>query len=474
MNKRKKYLILAIIVACAFAIVGPLIINECYKSNSGYITLWSPADMLAYYGVVLGALVAIITVVVTIGFTRKQIQMENFLKQENEKWTKIEAIFANAIDKINPMHPLIETMDTGMKDPVAAITTFQKYGMMCKIALDQLNAHLCVNDYPKVKKLIDSICNATEIFDKISDGEIQAYSSLRDYSSLAVVKETLKIEKEHPGTFPVETIPPFNLKNWRKEDELTDDPRFTGFSVMPPVANANYAWILHMLSKLDVSHGIAGFLLANGALNADSDEYTLRKEILEKDRVEAIIVLPRDMFYTTDISVTLWIINMNKKAGTVNGRQLRDRTHEILFMDLRRWNENIEEIVIDKGKKKKKTVLTDTQIAQIKEVYNNWQSADTTLYSDVPEFCRSVKLFNADLTNEEQELMSKGKLTTIEAKNYSLSPSKYIEFIDHDLDIDYASEMTRIQAEMQAVLIDEKHSQAMLEEAFRGIGYGIN
>lgn len=206
MNKRKKYLILAIIVVCAFAIVGPLIINECYKSNSGYITLWSPADMLAYYGVVLGALVAIITVVVTIGFTRKQIQMENFLKQENEKWTKIEAIFANAIDKINPMHPLIETMDTGMKDPVAAITTFQKYRMMCKIALDQLNAHLCVNDYPKVKKLIDSICNATEIFDKISDGEIQAYSSLRDYSSLAVVKETLKIEKEHPGTFPAETI----------------------------------------------------------------------------------------------------------------------------------------------------------------------------------------------------------------------------------------------------------------------------
>lgn len=206
MNKRKKYLILAIIVVCAFAIVGPLIINECYKSNSGYITLWSPADMLAYYGVVLGALVAIITVVVTIGFTRKQIQMENFLKQENEKWTKIEAIFANAIDKINPMHPLIETMDTGMKDPVAAITTFQKYGMTCKIALDQLNAHLCVNDYPKVKKLIDSICNATEIFDKISDGEIQAYSSLRDYSSLAVVKETLKIEKEHPGTFPAETI----------------------------------------------------------------------------------------------------------------------------------------------------------------------------------------------------------------------------------------------------------------------------
>ena len=267
--------------------------------------------------------------------------------------------------------------------------------------------------------------------------------------------------------------PPFNLKNWRKEDELTDDPRFTGFSVMPPVANANYAWILHILSKLDVSHGIAGFLLANGALNADGDEFTLRKEILEKDRVEAIIVLPRDMFYTTDISVTLWIINMNKKAATVNGRQLRDRTHEILFMDLRRWDENIEEIVIDKGKKKKKTVLTDGQIARVKEVYNNWQSTDTSLYSDVPEFCRSVKLFNSDLTEEEKKKLVDGKLATIESKDYSLAPSKYIEFIDHDLDIDYASEMTRIQAEMQAVLVDEKRSQVMLEEAFRGIGYGI-
>ena len=268
--------------------------------------------------------------------------------------------------------------------------------------------------------------------------------------------------------------PPFNLKNWRKEDELTDDPRFTGFSVMPPVANANYAWILHMLSKLDVSHGIAGFLLANGALNADDAEYTLRKEILGLDRVEAIIVLPRDMFYTTDISVTLWIINMNKKAGTVNGRQLRDRTHEILFMDLRRWDENIEEIVIDKGKKKKKTVLTDGQIARVKEVYNNWQSTDTSLYSDVPEFCRSVKLFNSDLTEEEKKKLVDGKLATIESKDYSLAPSKYIEFIDHDLDIDYASEMTRIQAEMQAVLVDEKRSQVMLEEAFRGIGYGID
>ena len=250
--------------------------------------------------------------------------------------------------------------------------------------------------------------------------------------------------------------PPFNLKGWRGEDELREDYRFQNWQAMPPVANANYAWILHMISKLDVTHGIAGFLLANGALNADGAEYELRKELLEKDKVEAIVVLPRDMFYTTDISVTLWIINMNKKAGIVNGRQLRDRTNEVLFMDLRRWDANIEEIVIDKGKKKKKTVLTDEQIAEIKKIYNNWQGTDTSLYSNIPELCQSVKL-------EE-----------IRGKNYSLAPSKYIEFIDHDLDIDYEKEMARIQKEMRDILKAEKQSQTMLEEAFRGIGYGID
>ena len=269
--------------------------------------------------------------------------------------------------------------------------------------------------------------------------------------------------------------PPFNLKGWRTEDELIDDPRFirAGYSVMPPVANANYAWILHMLSKLDVNHGIAGFLLANGALNADGDEYTLRKEVLEKDRVEAIIVLPRDMFYTTDISVTLWILNMNKKAGTINGRQLRDRSNEILFMDLRRWDENIETIQIDKGKSKKKTVLTDSQISKIKEVFENWRSIDRTLYEDVPEFCQSVKVLNKHLSEEERTRLLNKEIITVESMDFSLIPSKYIKFIDHDLEIDYQIEMKRIQKEMKEVMASEKESQRMLEDAFRGIGYDI-
>ena len=84
---------------------------------------------------------------------------------------------------------------------------------------------------------------------------------------------------------------------------------------------------------------MAGFLLANGALG-DSDAAEIRQKLIEKDKVEAIIVLPRELFYTTDISVTLWILNQKKDGGMWHGRKQRNRKGEILFMDLRQWNEN--------------------------------------------------------------------------------------------------------------------------------------
>ena len=242
--------------------------------------------------------------------------------------------------------------------------------------------------------------------------------------------------------------PPFNLKlnaQGVTQDKLNGDARWNGYPA-PPASNANYAWILHMLSKLDVTNGIAGFLLANGALNAGGVEGEIRRGLIENDKVEAIIVLPREMFYSTDISVTLWILNNNKKARSLNGRQLRDRQGEVLFIDLRRWNENIYE--------KKYVQFSDEQIAAVKKIYTDWQTGEG--YTDVPELCRSAKK------------------AEIAAQNYSLAPSKYIEFIDHDLEIDYATEMVRIQSEMRGLMQAEKLSQKILEAAFEGIGYGIN
>ncbi|MBQ8241701.1 MAG: N-6 DNA methylase [Bacteroides sp.] len=243
--------------------------------------------------------------------------------------------------------------------------------------------------------------------------------------------------------------PPFNLKGWY-DPNLKDDARWADYTT-PPESNANYAWILHMLSHLRANKGVAGFLLANGALG-DSDTVEIRKKLIRNDKVEAIIILPRELFITTDISVTLWILNQNKKGGSYHARNLRNREGEILFMDLRTWTENPV-----KGEGKKKVFLDDAQIQRAADIYHTWQAEGTDgKQYEVPELYRSVRV------------------TEIEKQGWSLIPSKYIEFIDHDLDIDFAAEMSRIQKEMRDVLAQEKQSQKLLEDAFRGIGYGID
>ena len=242
--------------------------------------------------------------------------------------------------------------------------------------------------------------------------------------------------------------PPFNLKGWYDPD-LKNDSRWADYDT-PPESNANYAWILHMLSHLKPADGVAGFLLANGALN-DEDTVSIRKKLIQNDKIEAIIVLPRELFITTDISVTLWILNQNKKGGKYNGRKLRNRTHEILFMDLRQWTENPV-----KDEQKKKVRLITEQIERASNIYHTWQNdgTDGKNYA-VPELYRSVGI------------------KEIEEKGWALTPSKYIEFIDHDLDIDYKKEMKRIQNEMKNLLKTERESQQMLVDAFEGIGFGI-
>ena len=163
--------------------------------------------------------------------------------------------------------------------------------------------------------------------------------------------------------------PPFNLKGWYN-DNLKTDSRWSDYST-PPESNANYAWILHMLSHLKPLDGVAGFLLANGALG-DEDTLAIRQKLIENDKVEAIIILPRELFITTDISVTLWILNQNKKGGEYHGRMLRNRVHEILFMDLRTWTENPV-----KGENKKKVRLMTEQVERAAVIYHTWQAEGT-------------------------------------------------------------------------------------------------
>jgi type I restriction enzyme M protein len=239
--------------------------------------------------------------------------------------------------------------------------------------------------------------------------------------------------------------PPFNQKDWRAENELVDDARWRGYDV-PPKSNANYGWILNMVSKLS-ENGVAGFILANGALSGGGEEYKIRRKLIENNLVEAILVLPQDMFYTTNISVTLWIVNKNKKAQSKKvgeeTRQYRDREKEILFMDLRQIGEPFEKKFIQFGVDAVKKVVS---------TYHQWQCKEI---ENIPEFCYAASF-------EE-----------VAKKDFSLVPSKYIEFVNRDENIDFDEKMQTLKSEFADLLKAEAESKNDLLSVFKELGYEI-
>jgi len=157
--------------------------------------------------------------------------------------------------------------------------------------------------------------------------------------------------------------------------------------------------------------------------------------------------LPQDMFYTTNISVTLWILNRNKKAQTKTvgeeTRKLRNREKEILFLDLRQMGEPLE---------KKFTQLSTKDIQTVTETYHRWQKKSIDA---VPEFCYSVSL------------------DEVRAKDYSLVPSKYIEFVNRDENIDFDDKMKQLQMSFAELLKAETKSRKDLLGVFKELGYEI-
>jgi type I restriction enzyme M protein len=254
--------------------------------------------------------------------------------------------------------------------------------------------------------------------------------------------------------------PPFNQKEWRNSGEHEDDPRWKGYTV-PPVSNANYAWILNMISKLG-QDGTGALILANGALSADGAEYEIRRQILKNDLVEAILILPQNMFYTTNISVSVWIFNKNKKARTtIMGRKLRDRTGEVLFMDLRQKGHPYEKKYIE---------FTPEDRKEITDIFHNWQSPEwKDNYLNIKDLCESVKIENKDLTEEDKN----NNVRTIESMDYSLVVSKYIEFNKQTSNADYDSEMKKLQNELSILFKEEEESKKELLNVLEEMGYGI-
>ena len=192
-------------------------------------------------------------------------------------------------------------------------------------------------------------------------------------------------------------------------------------------------------------------MFANGALSDDGTELKIREQLIRNNLVEAIIILPRNLFYTTDISVTLWIINKNKKAGVVeqNGqlKRYRDRQKEVLFMDLRQMGSPYEKKYIE---------LTAEDREKVTSVYHAWQQEGyEETYENVPEFCYSASF------------------DEVESKGFTLVPSRYIEFINRDENIDFDTKMKMLQSELKELLVAEEKSKADLLSVFKELGYEI-
>jgi len=187
--------------------------------------------------------------------------------------------------------------------------------------------------------------------------------------------------------------PPFNVSDW-KGDLLRDDVRWK-YGV-PPVGNANFAWIQHFIHHL-APHAVAGFVMANGSLSTQqSGEGEIRKAIVEADLVDCIVALPGQLFFTTQIPVCLWFLAKDRSAAG----GFRDRRGEVLFIDARSMGQLVTRV---------HRALTEQEIGRIAAAYHAWRGEpDAGEYGDVAGFCRSTLVDD------------------IAANQFALTPGRYV------------------------------------------------
>ena len=170
--------------------------------------------------------------------------------------------------------------------------------------------------------------------------------------------------------------PPFNISDWGGE-RLVDDRRWQYGA--PPKGNANFAWVQHIVHHLAPA-GNAGFVLANGSMSSSqSGEGGIRKNLIEADRVDCMVALPGQLFYSTQIPACLWFLARDRKGG-----KFRDRRGEVLFIDARKMGR-----MVDRTHRE----LTDEDITRIADKYHAWRGGEGVGdYADVPGFCKATVL----------------------------------------------------------------------------------
>lgn len=238
--------------------------------------------------------------------------------------------------------------------------------------------------------------------------------------------------------------PPFNSKDWGGE-RLKEDKRWR-FGV-PPAGNANFAWVQHFIHHL-APNGIAGFVLANGSMSSNqSGEGEIRKAILEADLVDCLVAFPGQLFYSTQIPVCLWFLARNRKNGQgLNGKPLRDRSGEILFIDARKLG-----FMVDRVHRE----LTDDEIQRIASTYHGWQGDLDKKYEDIPGFCKAARIDD------------------IRAHGHVLSPGRYVGAEEAEKDDDsFEEKMERLVIQLREQTVQARTLDGGIVQNLKELGYG--
>ncbi|HET8630863.1 MAG TPA: class I SAM-dependent DNA methyltransferase [Thermomicrobiales bacterium] len=237
--------------------------------------------------------------------------------------------------------------------------------------------------------------------------------------------------------------PPFNISDWGGE-RLRQDKRWQYGA--PPVGNANYAWVQHILYHLAPT-GVAGFVLANGSLSSNtSGEGEIRKTIVEADLVDCIVALPGQLFYSTQIPVSLWFLAHDKRGGRgLDGRPLWGRRGEVLFIDAR---------ALGYMEDRTHRSLSDEEIARIADTYHAWRG-DGGAYADVPGFCKAVML------------------AEIRGHGHVLTPGRYVGAAATEEDDEpFAEKLERLTAALEEQFAESSRLEATIRDNLQRLGRG--
>ncbi|WP_294162846.1 class I SAM-dependent DNA methyltransferase [uncultured Clostridium sp.] len=233
--------------------------------------------------------------------------------------------------------------------------------------------------------------------------------------------------------------PPFNISDWGG-NKLTEDVRWK-YGV-PPEGNANYAWLEHIVYHL-APNGVAGVVLANGALSSNtSNEGVIRKNLVDAKLVDAIVALPDKLFYSTGIPVSLWILNRNK----IDNPKFRQRADEILFIDARKLGNMVD---------RRHRELSEGDIKKIADTYHNYRNLNGQ-YEDIQGFCKAAKL---DEVREHE---------------YVLTPGRYVGIEEQEDDgIPFEEKMETLTSELGELFEKSRSLEDEIRKNLWGIGFGF-